>query len=662
VSQIGGLFLDYINPDSLTLITFGCFVKFGSAISQIKTLAAEYSQLDDAALSNIALDLGFASRQTEDVSPLIERGFALVQVAAQRQLSMQHYDVQLIGGYAMCQGNVAEMRTGEGKTLTATLPMFVHALAGRGALLATSNDYLAKRDAEWMQPVYHSLGLTIGVIQSEMSREQRRAAYQCSITYGTMKEFGFDFLRDHSMEREQKQRDLWYGGAKGGVAEAAASKPVHREPHFLMIDEADSILIDDARTPLIISAAQDASTQEQQIMLYKWSADSVVRFEEATDYWYDREKRRVDLSPDGTALVRDTRKPSELAGIGLLEMYDFIERAIQVDRDYKRDRDYVVRDGEIVIVDEATGRISEGRRWSRGIHQAIEAKEGVEITMDTNTQAKITVQSFVSRFPHIAGMTGTAFSSRKEFKKIYHMGVTVIPTNKPPMRNDLPTKYFYSEEDKFENVVKDTIEVHQTGRPILIGTRSIAKSHQVSHLLKKYNVPHEVLNAREIEREAEIIANAGRWGRITVATNMAGRGTDIKIGGEEDNEESVSERAKILELGGMHVVGTEMHESSRIDQQLFGRCGRQGDPGSVQLYVSAEDKLLESAFGKQTAERYRKTGKTRTASYWISLFKRAQQKVESQHYRSRRILMYNEKQLAKSQREMGLDPILDNFD
>jgi preprotein translocase subunit SecA len=259
-------------------------------------------------------------------------------------------------------------------------------------------------------------------------------------------------------------------------------------------------------------------------------------------------------------------------------------------------------------------------------------------------------------------MTGTAFTSAREFKKIYHMGVTVIPTNKPPMRNDLPTKYFYSEEDKFENVVKDTIEVHQTGRPILIGTRSIAKSHQVSHLLKKYNVPHEVLNAREIEREAEIIANAGRWGRITVATNMAGRGTDIKIGGEEDNEESVSERAKILELGGMHVVGTEMHESSRIDQQLFGRCGRQGDPGSVQLYVSAEDKLLESAFGKQTAERYRKTGKTRTASYWISLFKRAQQKVESQHYRSRRILMYNEKQLAKSQREMGLDPILDNFD
>ncbi len=637
-------------------------MKFGTVISRIKTLAAEYSALDDSELANIALDLGFASRQSDDVRPLLERGFALVQVAAQRQLKMQHYDVQLLGGYAMCQGDVAEMRTGEGKTLTATLPMFVHALAGRGALLATSNDYLAKRDAEWMQPVYRSLGMTIGVIQSEMSREQRRAAYQCSITYGTMKEFGFDFLRDHSAEREQQQRELWYGGAKGGVAEAAASKPVHRTPHFLMIDEADSILIDDARTPLIISAAQDESTQQQQITLYQWSAESVERFEEDEHYWYDREKRSVDLSPDGTALVRDTRKPAEMAGVGLLEMYDFVERAIQVHRDYKRDRDYVVRDGEIVIVDEATGRISEGRRWSRGIHQAIEAKEEVEVTMDTNTQAKITVQSFVSRYPHIAGMTGTANSSRKEFKKIYHMGVTVIPTNKPRMRNDLPIKYFFSEEEKFENVVKDAIEIHNLGRPILIGTRSIAKSHQVSRLLKKYDIEHEVLNAREIEREAEIIASAGQPHRITVATNMAGRGTDIKIGGEGDDAESNRIRQKILDLGGMHVIGTEMHESSRIDQQLFGRCGRQGDPGSVQLYVAAEDKLLESAFGKQSAEKYRKTGRTRTASYWIALFHRAQQKVESQHYRSRRILMYNEKMLAKSQREMGLDPILDNFE
>ncbi len=563
---------------------------------------------------------------------------------------MTHYDVQLMGGLSMCHGHVAEMRTGEGKTLTATLPLFVHALAGRGVLLATSNDYLAKRDAIWMQPVFHALGMKVGVIQTEMSREQRRASYQCDVTYGTMKEFGFDFLRDHSSEREQKQRELWYGGADGGVAQAAAAMPVHRKPHFILIDEADSILIDDARTPLIISAAEDGTTHDQQKMLYLWSATNAPKFEEDQEYWYDRERRKVDLTPEGTALVRDIPKPAELEGVGLLEMYDFVERAIQVHRDYNRDRDYVVRDGEIVIVDEATGRISEGRRWSRGIHQAIEAKERVEITMDTHTQAKITVQSFVSRFPYIAGMTGTAYTSRREFKKIYGMGVTVIPPNRPSKRETLPIKFAFEEAKKFEMVVQDVLEIHQTGRPILIGTRSIAKSELLSRMLRKAGIEHEVLNARQIEREAEIVASAGAAGRITVATNMAGRGTDIKI----DDE--------VRGLGGMHVIGTEIHESSRIDQQLFGRCGRQGDPGTVQQYFSAEDKLLDSAYGKQKADNYRKQARHKGTDYWHPLFVKAQNKVENQHYRSRRILMFNEKQLAKSQREMGLDPILDNYE
>ncbi len=335
-------------------------MKLGSTIAEVKDLARKYADFSDQQLTDIALDLGFESRQHEDINRLIPRGFALVQVAADRQLGMRHYDVQLQGGYTMCRGNVAEMRTGEGKTLTATLPMFVHALAGKGALLATSNDYLARRDAEWMQPIYQSLGLSVGVIQSEMSREQRRAAYHCHLTYGTMKEFGFDFLRDHSGQREQQQRELWYGGAGGGVAESPMSRPVHRPPHFL--------LIDDARTPLIISSAQDSEAQQQQIALYRWSAMATPQFEEDEHYWYDREKRSVDLTPEGTALVRTISKPRELAGIGLLEMYDFVERAIQVARDYQRDKDYVVRDGEIVIVDESTGRISEGRRWSRGIH------------------------------------------------------------------------------------------------------------------------------------------------------------------------------------------------------------------------------------------------------------------------------------------------------
>ncbi len=622
-------------------------VNSSNFLTQVKRQSAEYKSLDDSELRDIALNLGFESRQVNSVRPLQVRGFALVQTVAERKLQLRHYDVQLLGGRAMCEGHVAEMKTGEGKTLSATLPMFLHALQGRGALLATSNDYLARRDAEWMQPVYRTLGLTIGVIQTEMSREQRRAAYKCDITYGTMKEFGFDFLRDHSQQRTQEQQKMWYGGA---AAEAPVAAPVHRKPHFLLIDEADSILIDDARTPLIISSAEDDATQEQQLMLYSWSAENTDKFEEDEHYWYDREKKKVDLTPDGTALVRAIHKPEVLEGVGLLEMYDFMERAIQVARDYRLDRDYVVREGEVVIVDEATGRISEGRRWSRGIHQAIEAKELANITMDTNTQAKITVQAFVSRYPLIAGMTGTAVSSSKEFRKIYRMPVTAIPPNRPSQRKNLPTKVAHDDETKWNMIVDEIKEIHAIGRPILVGTRSIAKSEIISALLAREGIEHEVLNARQIEREAEIVARAGEKNRITVATNMAGRGTDIKISDE------------VVALGGLYVIGTELHQSSRIDQQLFGRCGRQGDPGSVRQFISAEDELLDTAFGKSTADRYRKTAKNRTDEWWIRMMKRAQQKVENQHYRARKILMYNEKELAKSQREMGLDPILDNFD
>lgn len=626
-------------------------VRNSTLLSSVKRFAKDYASYSDQAVTDEALNLAFECRKSNKLSDgLIARTFALVQITADRKLQMPHYDVQIIGGWALVHGQIAQMKTGEGKTLTATLPMVVHSLRGRGALLATTNDYLAKRDAMWMQPIYRALGLTVGVIQTEMSREQRRAAYQCDLTYGTMKEFGFDFLRDHSMQREQKQREFMFGGEAGGVAVAAASLPVHRAPQFLLIDEADSILIDDARTPLIISAPEDGATHDQQKMLYSWSAIHASNFREDEEYWYDREKRKVDLTPAGTALVRAITKPPELAGVGLLEMYDFMERAIQVFRDFLLNRDYVIREGEIMIVDEATGRIAEGRRWSRGIHQAIEAKEGVEITMDTHTQAKITVQAFVSRFPHICGMTGTAYSSRREFKKIYRSPVAVIPPNRPSQRIELPVKFAMTEKEKFDMVAKDILAIHNLGRPILIGTRSIAKSELLSRVLKQAGLEHDVLNANQIEREAEIVAVAGRRGKITVATNMAGRGTDIKI---ED---------EVRDLGGMHVIGTELHDSSRIDQQLFGRCGRQGDPGTVQLYISAEDKILDSAFGKRKADAYRKTGKTRSVQQWYRLFCKAQAEVERQHYRSRRILMYNEKMISKSQREMGLDPILDSFE
>ena len=621
-----------------------------SFIKEVRLQAKEYSALDDEALKELALGLGFEARKSDKIKPLMVRGFAMVLVAATRHLKMSHYDVQLSGGKAMAEGHVVEMRTGEGKTLTATLPLFMHALAGRGVMLATANDYLAKRDAEQMEPVFRALGMSVGVIQTEMSRPQRRAAYKCHVTYGTMKEFGFDFLRDHSGKRQKKDQQLWFGAANRAQAPENLVTVVHREPNFLLIDEADSILIDEARTPMIISAPADEDAHQQQLSLYKWCAENASEFVEDENYWYDKERRRVDLTPEGTAKVRALAKPTGLDGVGLPEMYDFVERAIQVHRDYECDREYVVRDDEIVIVDEATGRLSEGRRWSRGIHQAIEAKENVHVSVETETQAKITVQSFVSRFPVIAGMTGTAATAAKEFRKIYRTPVTVIPPNRKSQRKELPVIFTQIESEKWAAVLREIKEVFETGRPILIGTRSIGKSELLSRLLQKTGILHSVLNARQIEREADIVSMAGERGRVTVATNMAGRGTDIKICEE------------VAGLGGLHVIGTEMHESARIDRQLLGRCGRQGDPGSFRQFVSAEDKLLDSAFGKQKADRYRKTGKSRTDRWWINLFRKAQRKVEEQHYRARKILMYNEKMLAKSHREMGLDPILDVYD
>jgi preprotein translocase subunit SecA len=463
-----------------------------------------------------------------------------------------------------------------------------------------------------------------------------------------MKEFGFDFLRDHSMGKRQRDAELWFGHRSNSqVADAVA---VQREPYFLLVDEADSILIDDARTPLILSAAPDPEAKQRQLDLYRWAAATAPECVEDEHYLYDKEKRKVELSTVGTAYIRGLVKPEALAGIGLLEMYEFIERGIQVYRDYKLNKDYVIRDGEIVIVDEATGRVSPGRRWSRGIHQAIEAKEEVKVTLETRTEAKITVQAFVNRFPVIGGMTGTAFTSAREFRKVYRTSVKVIPPNRPSKRLSLPTIVSPTEKEKWEAVVSEILDVHQVGRPILVGTRSIAKSELLSHLLRERGLPHLVLNANHVEREAEIVAEAGQHGKVTVATNMAGRGTDIQI--SED----------VRQLGGLHVIGTELHESARVDLQLFGRCARQGDPGTIRQFLAHDDQLLDTAHGMARANWYRKIGKLRGTEWWVKLFRRAQEKVEKRHYRARKILMYNEAQLAKSQKEMGLDPILDHLD
>ena len=617
-------------------------------LRETRQLAQQYAGLSDEQLRATSRELAFELREHQDVRRVLPRGFALVQNAAQRTIGLSHYDVQFIGGRGMALGQVVEMRTGEGKTLTAVLPLYLHALLGKGSLLATANDYLARRDAEWMGAIYRLLGLSVGIIQTEMQRDERRRAYAADITYGTMKEFGFDFLRDHSMGKRQRDAELWFGHRSNSqVADAVA---VQREPYYLLVDEADSILIDDARTPLILSAAPDPEAKQRQLDLYRWAAATAPECVEDEHYLYDKEKRKVELSTVGTAYIRGLVKPESLAGIGLLEMYEFIERGIQVYRDYKLNKDYVIRDGEIVIVDEATGRVSPGRRWSRGIHQAIEAKEEVKVTLETRTEAKITVQAFVNRFPVIGGMTGTAFTSAREFRKVYRTSVKVIPPNRPSKRLSLPTIVSPTEKEKWEAVVSEILDVHQVGRPILVGTRSIAKSELLSHLLRERGLPHLVLNANHVEREAEIVAEAGQHGKVTVATNMAGRGTDIQI--SED----------VRQLGGLHVIGTELHESARIDLQLFGRCARQGDPGTIRQFLAHDDQLLDTAHGIARANWYRKIGKLRGTEWWVKLFRRAQEKVEKRHYRARKILMYNEAQLAKSQKEMGLDPILDHLD
>ncbi|HMP78861.1 MAG TPA: helicase-related protein, partial [Pirellulaceae bacterium] len=513
-------------------------------------------------------------------------------------------------------------------------------------MLGTVNDYLAKRDAEWMGPIYRELGVQVGLIQTDQPRPSRREAYESEVTYGTMKEYGFDFLRDRVLERDRQNQQMWYGHA---AVTGVDFRPVQREPYFFLIDEADSVLIDEARTPLIISAPQDEQYHQRLSALYRWAAEVAPLFVEDTHYLYDREKRKVDLSTIGTAMLRELHKPDELTGFGLVQMYEFVERAIQVYRDYHLDREYVVRDGEVLIVDEATGRISHGRRWSRGIHQAIEAKERLDVTPETRSQAKITVQAFVNRFPIVAGMTGTAATSRREFAKVYRIKVAVVPPNRPLQQHVYSPVVTRTAADKWLAIAEEIDQLRQAGRAILVGTRSIAKSEHLSQLLHQKRIEHVVLNANQIEREAEIVSLAGRAQRVTVATNMAGRGTDIQI------------EPSVREAGGLHVICSEMHDSSRIDWQLFGRCARQGDPGSVRQFISHEDELIDLAYGVRRASRFRKVGATRPAEWWVRLFRNAQRKVERRHFRARRLLMYNEKNLIKTQREMGLDPILDHL-
>lgn len=532
-------------------------------VEKINAFEPKIQALSDEQLAAKTNEFREQYTQGKSLDDILPEAFAVVRETARRKLGQRHYDVQLMGGIVLHQGKIAEMKTGEGKTLTATLPLYLNAISGKGAHLVTVNDYLARRDAEWMSPVFKHLGLTVGIIQHGMSDAEKKAAYNCDIIYGTNNELGFDYLRDNmkfNLE-DYVQRDL----------------------NYAIVDEVDSILIDEARTPLIISGAAEESSN-----LYA-DVNSVVRhLIKGTDYEVDEKDRLVTPTETGIDKIEAAFKINNLYAVENMKLLHHVNQALKAHALFKLDIEYVVRDGEVLIVDEFTGRILPGRRYSDGLHQAIEAKEGVHIERENQTLASITLQNFFRLYKKLAGMTGTALTESEEFHKIYGLSVVSIPTNKPMIRQDKPDLVFLTKRSKYKAIIDDIKKRHKAGQPMLIGTADIETSEYLSSILKSQNIAHDVLNAKQHSREAEIVATAGQPGRVTIATNMAGRGTDIKLPAES------------VQAGGLYILGTEKHESRRIDNQLRGRSGRQGDPGESRFYLSLEDTLMTRYGGENT--------------------------------------------------------------
>ncbi|MFF3578516.1 preprotein translocase subunit SecA [Streptomyces mirabilis] len=641
-------------------------------VDQVNSLDEEFRALSDEELQSLTPEFQQRHADGESLDDLLPEAFATMREAARRTLGMRHFDVQVMGGAALHLGNIAEMQTGEGKTLVATLPVYLNALAGKGVHLVTVNDYLAERDAEWMGRAYRFLGLTVGVIKSESTPAVRRAQYACDITYGTNTEFGFDYLRDNM---------AW-----------SRDELVQRGHHFAIVDEADSILIDEARTPLIISGPADQPTQwyeafaklvrrlkgvrvQEELFTRPAEKEELAALRATYDYEYDPKKRTVAILDRGVEYLQDQLGIESLYESDHTSLIGHLNNALKAKEHFKRDKDYVVVDGEVLIVDEHTGRILAGRRYNEGLHQAIEAKEGVTIKDENQTLATITLQNFFRLYEKLAGMTGTAMTEAAEFHQIYQLQVVPIPTNRPPRRADDPDQIYRTVDAKYAAIVEDIAERHAQGQPILVGTTSVEKSELLSALLRKRGIRHEVLNAKNHQREAQIVAQAGRKGAVTVATNMAGRGTDIMLGGnpesliaaelekseltEEEHPDAcreVRERVtaavgaayeEVKELGGLYVLGTERHESRRIDNQLRGRSGRQGDNGASRFYLSLEDDLMR-LFRAQVVDRVMAMAnvpddipiENKMVTRAIAS---AQAQVEQQHFESRKdVLKFDE--------------------
>lgn len=630
--------------------------KYNKVVEQINVLEPETEKLTDAQLQGKTGEFRERLAQGAALNDILPEAFAVVREASRRILGMRHFDVQLIGGMVLHDGRIAEMKTGEGKTLVATAPVYLNALEGHGVHVVTVNDYLATRDSEWMGRLYKFLGLSVGLIVHGLDFDQRKAAYAADVTYGTNNEFGFDYLRDNM-----------------------ATQPDHmvqRELNFTIVDEVDSILIDEARTPLIISGQADKPTQ-----LYYTVAKIIPRLKSEEDYSIDEKARVVTLTEQGVSRVEKMLGVENLYDDSNIELSHHVNQALKAHTLFKKDRDYVVKDGEVIIVDEFTGRLMFGRRYSEGLHQAIEAKEGVKIERESQTLATITFQNYFRMYKKLSGMTGTAVTEEEEFRKIYGFDVVVVPTNMPMIRKDHPDVIYRTEKGKLNAVVEEIAARHATGQPVLVGTISIEKSEQLSDALKRRNIPHQVLNAKFHDKEAEIVAQAGRYGTVTIATNMAGRGTDIVLGGNpeylaqaelrnqsrEDEGEDLKrltqelkkqtdlERKQVVEAGGLHIIGTERHESRRIDNQLRGRSGRQGDPGSSRFFISMEDDLMRLFGSDNVAGLMDKLGMDDSMPIDHPLISRsiesAQRRVEARNFDLRKhVLEYDD--VMNKQREV----------
>ena len=627
-------------------------------VEQTNRLEPELVKLSDAALRARTGDFKQRLENGEPLDALIPEAFATVREAMKRTIGKRHFDVQLIGGIVLHEGKIAEMKTGEGKTFVATLPSYLNALTGRGVHVITVNDYLASRDAEWMGEIHGFLGLSVGCILHDLNEAQRRAAYGADITYGTNNEFGFDYLRDNM--------------------KPTIELCVQRELHYAIVDEVDSILIDEARTPLIISGPSEQNTDIYRVAnqvvprLSKGEkADSRTGTAESGDYWVDEEHSSVALTEDGVRTVERLLRVENLYDPQMLPVLHAVNQAIAAHALKKRDVDYVVQPGEsgrpeVVIVDEFTGRLMQGRRWSDGMHQAVEAKEGIQVQSESQTYASVTYQNYFRMYEKLSGMTGTADTEAPEFAKIYDLDVLVVPTNRPMIRDDMPDVVFNSEREKFDAVIGEIKERHATGQPVLVGTISIDNSERLAKRLKKHGVKHNVLNAKQHDREAEIVSQAGRKNAVTISTNMAGRGTDIVLGGNAEQmaldkckgdrnapeypqllarfeAQCAAEREEVLEAGGLHILGTERHESRRIDNQLRGRSGRQGDPGSSQFFMSLEDDLLRIFGGEKIQPWMNRLGLEEGEAIEHKMITRAienaQKKVEARNFDIRKHLL-----------------------